>query len=333
MLQRVFFLLVMAAIVCPVAEAQPPALEKEPPPATKADLETESKPEHAVRRSGEQYTTAFNVGDAAAIADLYAENAELTDSSGNVFRGRESIQQEYASFFETYPEAEITLTLEEGDMLSPMVAVERGRTETKLGSGQPIIRSRYTAIHGIVGDKWKMFRVVDIVEEPSEPGANLEQLSWMIGRWVDEDRESLVEIDCYWDASGSFLIREFKLRVQGLLEASGTERIGWDPLREEIRSWVFDSKGGYIEASWKPTEDGWTVSAQGYRADGEPTKAIYVLTPMKKDAYHMASIERFAGKLRLDDLDMTIVRSPPLPANTEEPSSESSTGTSSNGEE
>ena len=135
MLQRVFFLLVMAAIVCPVAEAQPPALEKEPPPATKADLETESKPEHAVRRSGEQYTTAFNAGDAAAIADLYAENAELTDSSGNVFRGRESIQQEYAAFFETYPKAEITLTLEDINILSHVRLLDNDRFAFRLVSG------------------------------------------------------------------------------------------------------------------------------------------------------------------------------------------------------
>ncbi|MCO6042857.1 nuclear transport factor 2 family protein [Aeoliella sp. ICT_H6.2] len=274
---------------------------------------SEAAVRNAIRKSAEDYATSFNDGNAQSIAELYSENAELIDAAGNVFLGRDSIQQEYAAFFDSHPNATISIELEEVHVLSPGVAVERGRAETKLGDGQPVAHSRYTAIHGRVGESWKMLHVVDVDAEPAEPGANLEQLSWLIGQWVDEDRDSLVEIDCYWDPGGSFLIRDFKVRVEGLLAASGTERIGWDPLRKEIRSWAFDSEGGHTEASWKSTSDGWMVDARGFRADGEPTKATYLLTPMKKDAYHVASTARFAGQLRLDDLDMTIVRNPPLP--------------------
>jgi hypothetical protein len=115
--------------------------------------------------------------------------------------------------------------------------------------------------------------------------------------------------------SGAYLIRDFKVRVKGLLAASGTERIGWDPLRQQVRSWLFDSKGGHLEAAWVRDGDEWTVTAGGFRADGKPLQATYVVTPLKRDAYHMRSFNRFAGETQLDDLDMTVVRRPPEATN------------------
>jgi hypothetical protein len=168
-------------------------------------------------------------------------------------------------------------------------------------------------MHTKEGDVWRLIKVQDFDVDADDPGARLEPLAWLIGEWVDEDHESLLEIDCYWHGSGSYLIRDFRVRVEGLLAASGTERIGWDPLRKQVRSWLFDSQGGYLEGAWVRDDGKWTVTARGFRADGKRTQATYVVTPLKKDAYHMASFHRFAGEERLEDLDMTIVRRPPAP--------------------
>lgn len=270
--------------------------------------------EDLVRQSVDRYVAAFNAGDAAAIGDLYAKDAELIDSGGNVFQGRSAIKREYEAFFKSHAGVSTRIILESVRRLTPTVVLEEGRTETKFANDdeQPTIFTRYMAFHGKEDDAWRMIHVCDF-EVELDSGARLEQLSWLIGKWVDEDRDSLLEIDCYWHETGAYLIRDFNVRVEGLLATSGTERIGWDPLRRQVRSWLFDSEGGYLEGFWVRDRDQWTVTARGFRADGQPSQAMYQFTPLKKDAYHMASFSRFGGDEALEDLDMTIVRRPPPP--------------------
>jgi len=267
----------------------------------------------AVRQSAERYATAYNTRNAEAIAELYAENAELVDADGNVFQGRAAIEREYSAFFEANSQVTIRIVVDDLRTVAPGIIAEDGTTETTFGDNAATIASRYTAVHARQGDTWRLVSVRDSDSQVNDPGGRLEQLAWLIGQWVDEDADSLLEIDCYWHESGAYLIRDFKVRVEGLLAASGTERIGWDPLRRQVRSWLFDSEGGYLEGDWVHDGDTWTVTARGFRADGKPSKATYVVTPLKNDAYHMASFNRFAGESQLDDLDMTVVRKPPAP--------------------
>jgi len=124
-----------------------------------------------------------------------------------------------------------------------------------------------------------------------------------------------MEIDCYWHPSGAYLMRDFRITVKGLLASSGTERIGWDPLQQQVRSWLFDSQGGFLEGTWVRKGNQWTVAAHGYSADGKPTHATYVVNPLRDDAYHLAASNRTAGRDELDDFEMTIVRRPPVPGN------------------
>lgn len=267
----------------------------------------------AIRQSAERYAAAYNAGDAAAIAKLYAENAELVNAEGNAFQGRAAIEREYSAFFESHPDTTILIVVDNVRSVAPGIITEDGQTETTFGDNMPPITSRYTAVHAKEGGSWRLVSVRDSDSQVNDPGAKLEQLAWLIGQWIDEDAESLLEINCYWHESGVYLIRDFKVRVKGLLAASGTERIGWDPLRQQIRSWLFDCEGGYLEGDWVQDGDKWTIGAKGFRADGKPSQATYVVTPLKKDAYHMASFNRFAGEAQLEDLDMTVVRKPPEP--------------------
>ena len=269
---------------------------------------------NAIQQSTEAYAKAFNSRDAKALAELYGTTAEVVTSSGRSLQGRENIAAAYAEFFNANPDASLQIDVTSVKRVTPTIAIEEGRTETRLADEAPPIFSQYTAVHAEENGSWKLVSVRDTEVEPDDHGQNLEQLSWLIGRWIDEADDSVLEIDCYWHESGSYLIRDFKVRVEGLIASSGTERIGWDPLRGRVRSWLFDDDGGMLEADWIRSDDHWTVTAKGFRADGKPTTATYVVTRLKDDAYHMASFNRLAGDQTLDDLDMTIVRKPPVPS-------------------
>jgi hypothetical protein len=55
--------------------------------------------EQAIRASSAAFVTAFNLGDAQAVAALWAPEGEYVDEGGQRFTGRDAIQKEYAAFF------------------------------------------------------------------------------------------------------------------------------------------------------------------------------------------------------------------------------------------
>ena len=47
-----------------------------------------------------------------------------------------------------------------------------------------------------------------------------------------------------------------------------TQRIGWDPLTKQIKSWVFDSEGGYGDGLWTRKGNQWVIKSTGVLPDG-----------------------------------------------------------------
>ena len=78
----------------------------------------------------------------------------------------------------------------------------------------------------------------------------LKELAWLVGDWVDENSDSVVHVTCRWSDDKNFLLRDFVIHVQGKPVMNVNQRIGWDPVTKQIKSWVFDSEGGYGDALW-----------------------------------------------------------------------------------
>ncbi len=72
----------------------------------------------------------------------------------------------------------------------------------------------------------------------------------------------------------------------------GTQVIGWDPVKEAFRSWVFDSDGGFGEGTWSRREDRWVVRTTQTLSDGSRASAINILKPDGNDAFIWQSTGR-----------------------------------------
>ena len=86
----------------------------------------------------------------------------------------------------------------------------------------------------------------------------LKELGWMVGDWASEAHRPFavsVHSTCDWTANGSYLIRNFTIRRKDSV-AGGTEVIGWDPRAHRIRSWIFESDGGFGESEWTRSATG-----------------------------------------------------------------------------
>ena len=53
-----------------------------------------------------------------------------------------------------------------------------------------------------------------------------------------------------WTDNHRFILGQFTVQIGGKPAMTGSQRIGWDPLKKTIRSWVFDSEGGFAEGLW-----------------------------------------------------------------------------------
>jgi hypothetical protein len=112
------------------------------------------------------------------------------------------------------------------------------------------------------------------------PYDSLRELEWLIGDWVNEDEDSVVESSYRWDTNKAFLLNDFSIRVKGKKVLTGTQRIGRDPLTKQIKAWVFDSEGGNAESLWSSLDDGWIMKAKGVRSDGKVVTVTNQLTEM-----------------------------------------------------
>jgi hypothetical protein len=92
---------------------------------------------------------------------------------------------------------------------------------------------------------------------------------------------------------------------------SGTQIVAWDPSSERIRSWVFDSDGGFGEGLWSREENRWVIKAHSTLADGKKGTAVQIITKLDDNSFTWESIGREVdGELLPNVEPITIVRTP-----------------------
>jgi len=261
------------------------------------------------------FTDAYNKGDVKAVAELFTDDAEVTEESGATVRGREAVARLFAGAFEEAPKATIELFPESLRFLGPDDAREAGRSRITPAGGAPD-RSRYTVLYVRKGGRWLQDSVHEYPDRSLTPHERLQELAWLVGDWVDEGDEGAVETSCHSSDDKNYLIRKFTMRVSGLPVSGGTQRIGWDPRSEQIKSSVFDHDGGYSEGLWSLLEKNrWVIKADGVLADGKTISATQILTYVNKDMARWRMVGRTIGGQAMPDLtEVVLVRTPPKPA-------------------
>ena len=136
----------------------------------------------------------------------------------------------------------------------------------------------------------------------------------MIGEWVDESPEALVVTSYRWTDNQCYILSEFKVQIEGRPVMTGTQRIGWDPLAKTIRSWVFDSEGGFGEGTWTREGNQWIVKRTGVTRDGKFASSTNIFTRVSKDRMTWQSRDRIVGGEKTPDIaEFPITRKPPAP--------------------
>ena len=204
------------------------------------------------------------------------------------------------------------MSIDSLQVVAPDVITEEGKT-TYFPDGKTLTaETPYQATHVKRGDRWVMTRVRSFDRVVLHPYDSLRELEWLVGDWIDESPDSLVESSYYWNTNKTFLMNEFKVNVKGQKAYSGTQRIGRDPLTKQVKAWVFDSDGGYSESLWSEVEDDtWLIKVKGVRADGKVVSMTNQLTRLGNGRFRFESADRTVGNERMTDFVAISVRRPP----------------------
>jgi len=151
--------------------------------------------------------------------------------------------------------------------------------------------------------------VSSMAADSAEQASSLEVLDWMVGTWIDEGEEATIVTDCSWTKNRKFLKRSFKVRIDEEVTLEGDQFVGWDPIAGQIRSWTFDSEGGFGEGLWIQDGNQWLVKASFVLADGSRASALNVYTFVDDDTIRWQSTNReIAGELQPNIPEVTVVR-------------------------
>jgi uncharacterized protein (TIGR02246 family) len=273
---------------------------------------SDSKDESTIRANVEAFVKAYNARDAKAVANLFAAEAQAIDEDGETAQGRDAIERRVAATFADAPQGRIQIDVGSIRMIGSALAIETGQAKVTPSPGSEPNVSRYTAVHIKSRDgKWLLAFVRETEESEITNAERLKPLEWLIGDWIDESPDSVVITSCKWSDNKNFLLSDINIRVQGRNAMHLTQRIGWDPLTKQIKSWLFDSEGGYGESFWTRAGDRWLVKATAVRRDGTTASMTNIYTPTGKDAYTWQTTDRVVAGEVLPPVEIKVVRKPP----------------------
>jgi uncharacterized protein (TIGR02246 family) len=281
-----------------------------------ADNDAERQALHAVvSKSAERYVKAFADRDAKALAALFTPEAEYVDASGVIFHGRAAIEAEYSASFQSDPPGKIGIELISIRPIAAGLVVEDGISTFTPKEGDLTSQIRYTATHvKLANGTWLIASIRELETGRMSPHDRLQALAWLVGKWHEEVKGSVITTEWKWSDDRNYLLGEFSIRHLQGSEWSGTQRIGWDAERNQFRSWIFQSTGAALDGWWRSADDGvWSVSLSGVDADGVRSSTVMSYERDTANSLVISQTQRVRGGESLPAQSHRVVRQPPTP--------------------
>jgi uncharacterized protein (TIGR02246 family) len=244
----------------------------------------------------EAFLKAFESGDAERVASFWTADGELIGDDGSVYRGRAAIAKTYRELFDTKEKRQAEIQKESLRFPSKDTAIEEGYFKVRVGKGEPT-SNRYSVLHVREDGKWLMA----VVREWPVETVSLHDLEWLIGTWVAKRDDVEVHTTYEWMWNKSFIRVQFTIRQKDR-DLPGFQMIGKDATSGELRSWTFESEGGFGEATWSRDGKRWVLDAAGRLSDGSPLTATNILIPLDQNSFTWQAVKRSIGGDEVEDL-------------------------------
>lgn len=314
-------LIVLALMLFPLSQAVALFASPQTPPGRSKDTTANANPkrtvsdskedERAIRKQVETFSAAFNKGDLEGILAVWSEEGEFIHESGRTYRGKPALRVMLQKALEGFKGYKQTIKVEAVRFIRPDVALEEG-TVTMTSPENVSDVGKYSSVWVKQEGKWLLSRVRDLpnYDEPEKPVAfsQLKQLHWILGQWQDKEGKGVVQMNCKWAHGQAFFLQEFVLKQPDDKEFHVTQWIGWDPVNQQVRSWMFDSAGGFALGWWTRSGNTWTIESEGVYPDGRMFSSTDTLKYLNDDAATWTSRDRQADEQPLPDVELNFVR-------------------------
>jgi uncharacterized protein (TIGR02246 family) len=302
--------LLLALVVVAVIGLAPLLLGGQNPSGT---VERAQPDEEGIRQAMRQYTAAFNKGDIDAVMAFWTADAEFISDDGKAVRGRDAIGAQTKRVFSKHKQLSIKLVSKSIRFVKPDVALQDG-VVTLSAQDKSAESGPYTAVWIKTDGRWLMNSVRDLPAEGAPPAASnygaVKQLEWLVGEWVSEEGDTRVTLSFHWEHDRNFLRMEQAVTAKGQTVLTVTQMIGWDALQQQLRSWVFDSHGGFGESYWTRRGNQWDVNAAGVLSDGRATSSVNVWKYIDDKTLEWQSVDRQLDSQPMPDVKATYHRKP-----------------------
>lgn len=254
--------------------------------APAAEARTTSPEEKALQTRAKEFVAAFNKGDALALAAFWTPDGDFMDVDGRCLKGRKAIEETYKTWFSHNRGAKLAMTITGVRVVKPDLAIEDGVSEVRPADGGPPEVARYTVVHVKQDNRWLLASVRMSAANPPSHSEHLEALAWLVGEWTDDVEKGPVARASYsWAENQNFLVSSLATTLKDIPVAGGTQWIGWDATAKQIRSWTFDSSGGFGEGVWTQDGNRWTIKTTTNLRDGKKISAVNLVT--RVDHHHL----------------------------------------------
>lgn len=261
--------------------------------------ETES-----VKQRTEAYVSAFNKKDAKAMAEIWDQDATFTNRlTGEKVKGREAIAEQLEQIFESDAKPDLKITIESVTLPENNKAIERGSATLTAPEGEAS-KTDFQVVFVKRDNNWYISEVNEVeAMEDVKNYEHLKDLEWLIGEWIDKDETSEITSTYRWDENKNFMVHQFKVTLLGKKDLEGKQIIGFDPVLNSVRSWMFDSDGGFAESMWKKDDKSWIIESVNTLPEGVKGSQVTILTPIDHNSFTLEITDReIEGKI-LPNLD------------------------------
>jgi uncharacterized protein (TIGR02246 family) len=267
--------------------------------------------EQAIRKAGAAHVEAMNKADLNALMAFWTPDADYIDETGKVTRGKEALTALFKNGLTENKGKKITGKIHSLKILRPDVAMEDGSLEFTAPDGSKE-SNRYALVWVKSGDRWLISSVRDLPAEvtdaPSLAYSQLKPLEWMVGEWQDASDKIDVHVVCRWDRNKTFLLMQYVVKKPGDEPLHVTQRVGWDGRNGMVRSWTFDSQGGFGEGYWDRQGNRWLVGTSGVLPDGGGGGGTNIYEFVDQNSFVWRAIDREVDGQPLADAEIKFIR-------------------------
>jgi uncharacterized protein (TIGR02246 family) len=266
----------------------------------------------SIRAAVEQYEKTLKTGDLKAILSNWTADADFTDEDGKVFRGRDAIGKLFQENLKELKAGKSALKIESLRFLTPEVVTMSGAVEFTRPEGV-IETNRFSAVWTKKDGRWLIASARDLPDREGQAGERgMKELQWLAGDWTAEDRGTTVKLSVRPELSGKFALMRYE--IKGPKETlTVLQLLGYDPIQGALRSWAFDSRGGFGESLWSRENSVWTSESVGVLPSGQTGSAVNYVRILSPNSFMWQSTRREVEGQPIPDHELKYNRVTPKP--------------------